>query len=59
MKEPKDLGIKIGSKDEAMWTEFRDKVKTEIAANEKAMKVNKAILDMAEQKIDLEKEKFK
>ena len=58
-KEPKDLGIKIGTKAQVLWETVKKNTLVEIEANEKELIVHKAMLLMAEKKIDIEKEKFK
>jgi len=47
-KEPKDLGIKIGSPREVIWTEVRDGTKADIESYEKSMAIHKEILALAE-----------
>ena len=47
----KDNDIKIGTKEEAYWTEIKKKTETEIATLEKMLKFNKAILEMVKEKI--------
>lgn len=49
-----DLGIKVGTKDEVLWTELKKKTETYIESIEKEIKVQKAILELANQKIDIE-----
>lgn len=51
MKEPKDLKIKIGTKEEAYWKEVQEKTEHEIDALERMLKLNKAIWDMCQTKI--------
>lgn len=43
----KDLGIKIGSEDEAFWTGIKEKTETELITLRKMLKFNEAILEMA------------
>ena len=59
MKEPKDLGVKIGSKDEVFWTEMEEKAEGEILNNRREIEINEAIISHARTRIRLEKEKFK
>ena len=54
-KKIKELGIKIGTKAEAMWTRVRDARKGSIESLEEALIIEKAILEMAEGKIEDEK----
>jgi len=51
MKEIKDLGIKIGSKEEAFWNEIKQSTSQDIEIVKKLLKVQKAILKMAEKNI--------
>ena len=53
---PGDLGIKFGSKEEAYWTQIKEKTLAEIETLEKMLKFNKAILDMVIRKILEEKD---
>jgi len=55
-KIPEDLGIKIVSKEEAYWTQIKEKTEIEIETLEKMLKFNKAILEMAQVKIKSEQE---
>jgi hypothetical protein len=55
-----DLGLKMGSKDMALWTTTRDNLKQAIENLEKEIKINKifliaAQLELNEAKIDWEK----
>jgi len=54
---PEDLGIVIGTKEEALWTKVRDTRQTQIEAYEEALIVERAILDLAKFKINEEKMK--
>lgn len=56
-KEPKDLGIKIGTKEEAFWTQVKKETKITIEKLEITLKFEKAVLDMCLGKIALEKNK--
>lgn len=53
----KDLGVKIGTKDEALFTELKENTKAQIEGLEKSLKVNREILKMAEKKIKQEQKK--
>jgi len=55
----KDLGIKIGTKDEALWTNVKRESMVLIEQSENNLKIQKEMLKLAEQKIVEEKEKFK
>lgn len=52
---PEDLGIKIGTKEEVLWTKVRDSRKAQIEQYEEALIVERAILELAESKIKQEK----
>ena len=56
-KEPKDLGIKIGSKEEAFWTQTKDLAQKAMDQGQHEIIINEAILELAERKIKKEKEK--
>ena len=56
-KEPKDLGVKIGTKAEAMWTRVKKQSKGEIELLEESLIIQKEILKLAEHKILLEERK--
>ena len=51
-----DLGIKIGTKDEALWTDLKEATEIQITELEKSLKVNREILIMAEKKIKEEEQ---
>jgi len=57
MKEPKDLGVKIGTKDEVLWTRVRDEAKALIEQSENNLIIQKEMLKLAEKKIAEEKQK--
>lgn len=50
-----DLGIKIGNKEEAFWTEIMTLSKKAIETLERELKINKSIVEMCELKIQNEK----
>jgi len=50
-KIPKDLGIKIGTPDEILWTDFKKKIASGQEVLEKEIKINKAILELCETKL--------
>ncbi len=58
-QEPKDLGVKIGSKEEALWTTIRDNLKETIVNCEQEAMVQKCFLVVAEKKVKEEEEKRK
>ena len=53
-KEPKDLGVKIGTKTEALWTRVRDEAKTLIDNSNNNLIVQKEMLKLAEKKLSEE-----
>ena len=59
MKEPKDLGVKMGTKEEAFWKSMKKKVETDIENAQREIEINKHILILADTRISEEKEKFK
>ena len=59
LSEPKDLGLKVGSKEEQFWIDFAEKVKAEIEEARRMIIINRDLLKLAEKKIKEEKEKFK
>ena len=59
MEQQQDLGIKIGTKDEAKWTQVKKSAEAEIDAAEFAIKYHKSLLVLAETKIKEEQRKSK
>ena len=59
VKETEDLGIKIGSKLEAKWTETLDKIETAIMVDGINLKLAEGSREIALREIAKEKEKFK
>jgi len=59
MKEPKDLGVKIGSKKEVFWNNLRLKLEENILHSEESLIGDKLLLELANKRIKEEKEKFK
>lgn len=53
----KNNGIKIGSKEEVLWTKVKQECKVEIEQSENTIKIDKELLKIAENKILLEKRK--
>lgn len=49
---PKDLGVKIISKEEKYWVDILDNIKVQIEQGENVLKFNKACLEMVQQNID-------
>ena len=61
IKTPKDLdlGLKIGSKAEVLWTKVKKEALILIEQSEEHLIIQKEILRLAGRKLDEEKEKFK
>lgn len=59
IKEPTDLGIKIGSEDEVFWTNAKKSTEKEIKSCERTIEMDKHLLTFIEERIASEKEKFK
>jgi len=57
MKEPKDLGVKIGTKEQAIWETVKNEAKVLIEQSEKNLIIQKAMLALAMRKIEEEKRK--
>ena len=58
-KVPKDLGIKIGSKEEVFWTDIKRKKEESILLYTESLMGEKLMLGLANRRIAEEKEKFK
>ena len=59
IKVPKDLGIKIGSKEEVFWTDAQRKLENSIMQYTESLIGDKLMLELANKRIAEEKEKFK
>lgn len=59
IREPKDLGVKIGTKEEKAWTDIMTQAKKQLEQAFREIEINKAIVALSQRKIDEEKEKFK
>ena len=57
MTNPKDLGVKIGSKEEVFWTALKKKMEEEIANADHGIEINSVVLEFADKKIAEEKGK--
>jgi hypothetical protein len=55
MEEPKDLGVKIGTPEEAAWTTIRDGAKKEIEQMNRSILMAEQIIKLAEKIIAKEK----
>ena len=56
---PKDLGIKIGRKEEVFWTDVKRKMEESILMYTESLMGEKLMLELAEKRIAEEREKFK
>ena len=56
---PRELGVKIGSKLESLWTRVKKESEILIKQSEDNLIIQKEMLKLAEQKISEEKENFK
>lgn len=59
MTEKKDLGIKIGTKAEAEWTQMKRIQEQNIVTGNVNLAIAKAVLELCNKSIAEEKEKFK
>ena len=57
-QKTEDLGVKIGTEDEVLWTKVRDETKMTIKQMEDTVKINREILYLAETKILEEQKKM-
>ena len=57
--EPKDLGVKIGSKRQATWEKVLAETSTLAEQSEVNLAIQRKIIEMAEQNIEIEKAKMK
>ena len=55
---PKNLGLKMGTKDRILWEGVAKEARVLIEQSENNMKIQRAMLDLAEAKIAEEKHKF-
>lgn len=55
MKIPKDLGLKIGSKDQILWESVAKEARVLIVQSENNMTIQREMLKLAEKKIAEEK----
>tara|TARA_R100000789_G_scaffold69849_1_gene65441 strand:- start:406 stop:627 length:222 start_codon:yes stop_codon:yes gene_type:complete len=59
VKVPKDLGVKIGSKEEAKWREIVDREEESLIALKINTEITENLLSLAKRRAEEEKEKFK
>lgn len=57
MKEPKDLGLKLGTKIEVFWTTIKEKLEESILSAEEGVEADKLVLELANKKILQEQKK--
>lgn len=57
MNEPKDLGVKIGTKKEVMWTTLKDTAEKLILSSEAEIIIQKEVIRIADEKIGEEQKK--
>ena len=59
MKEPKDLGVKIGTKEEASWKIVFKQAEELVIKGKTDLEINNMIVELAKKRIAEEEEKFK
>lgn len=59
IKEPKDLGLKMGTPEEAEWTRIKKNQEATIRGSKINIAVSEVVLELADKEIAKEKEKFK
>ena len=59
MKEPKDLGVKMGTKEEASWKNVLSQAEELTIKGKMDLEINNMIVELAKKRIAEEKEKFK
>ena len=59
MKEPKDLGVKMGTKEEASWKIVLKQAEELVIKGKTDLEINKMIVELAQKRIAEEKAKFK
>ena len=57
MIEDEELGIKIGTPDEAFWTDIKEKTERDIEILRKQLKYDEAVLEMCAFRLSLEAKK--
>lgn len=57
MEKVNDLGIKIGTKDEVLWTSVKKEAEMLIIQSENNLKIQREILKLADRKIQEEQSK--
>lgn len=56
IKEPADLGIKIGTKEESAWTTIKERAEEEILQSKRVMLIDQEIVKLAEMMIKVQQE---
>ena len=56
IKEPEDLGVKIGTQEEVAWTQIRDSSKREVEQSKRTIIIGEAIIELADSKIKEEQD---
>ena len=59
MKEPKDLGVKMGTKEEARWKIVLTQAEELVIKGKTDLEINNMIVELAKKRVAEEKEKFK
>ena len=59
MTHPKDLGVKIGTKEEALWTQIKEESEKILREHKAEIEMRELVLKLANEHIAEEKEKFK
>lgn len=57
--QSEDLGVKIGSKEQVIWTDVLKEAILLVEQGERNLVIQRGIIDLANKKIAVEKEKFK
>jgi|TARA_Y100000310_G_scaffold172751_1_gene172879 hypothetical protein len=55
MKEPEDLGVEVGTTEQAAWTELKERAEKDIATSKRAILMDDAIIKLAETMIEAER----
>ena len=59
MSEPKDLGVKIGTKDQVLWTSVLKNSELQKKTAEDTVQIQTEVIELAKKRIEEEKAKFK
>lgn len=57
MKEPKDLGMKLGTKAQKFWTDFKEKTEDDMRNMKYQLEANNVLIELAEKRIAEEEAK--